>query len=189
MRLALGREQFSISSLGASLSRSGMHMEVCTLASIRRAAMRWPPGLKPSAIKTRPDQSGHPVGLVPAQVPPLQYFETKSMGGRGGGAPVVLTMQELAPRAGAYGSAVSRYIRFESIPYPGSNLSPFEDVSWNQNRGEGGPPPHTGSNRRHGDRPCAQGSATRHAVVFVRSPPLSPLSGANQGVYPPRRVV
>src|ERR1700733_11521379 len=35
--------------------------------------------------------------------------------------------------------SISRYIRFESIPYPDSNLTPFEDVFWNQMPGEGGP--------------------------------------------------
>lgn len=77
----------------------------------------------------------------------------------------------------------------ESMAYPGSNRSRFARISWNQMPG-GGRPRHRGALTQTGAaqvpvprKDSAAGSPSR--TLFVPSPALSPLSGANLGYIPP----
>src|ERR1035441_8131028 len=69
----------------------------------------------------------------------MEYLGIKCRGG-GGGAPWALANYANCPSASPCALSDLRYIRLESIPYPGSNLSHFDGISWNQMPGEGVPP-------------------------------------------------
>ena len=76
------------------------------------------------------------------------------------------------------------YIRSKSIPYPGSNLCPFDGISWNRMPGGRGYRDRRPSRRRLRRRHRGL-SNQAEGHFFVRSPPLSPFAGANPRDIPP----